>query len=107
MEFYNGVPKVGTVGCDTWADWSLAPVQGDDPWVTFAIEKGGNELGTSLWVYQVVGAEKVPIREICWVFGSEPEKWEVSVAAFAARPAKNTAEELVVEFKDFAVEWSK
>jgi hypothetical protein len=26
VEFYNGAPMVGTVACDRWADWSLAPL---------------------------------------------------------------------------------
>jgi len=105
VEFYNGVPKVGTVACDTWADWSLAPVQGKEDWVTFSVEASGDELGHSIWVYQVVGEEKVPIREVCWVFGNELVEWDVNVAAYAARPAKGTKEELAVQFKGFTVEW--
>jgi len=105
VEFYNGVPKVGTVACDTWADWSLAPVQGKEDWVTFSVEAGGDELGHSIWVYQLVGEEKVPIREVCWVFGNELVGWDVSVAAYAARPAKETQEELAVQFKGFTVGW--
>lgn len=105
VEYYNSVPKLGTVGCDSWADWSLSPVLGDGKWVTVAIEKGGDEHGISLWVYQIVDGEKIPLREICWVFGDSPESWEISVSAYAARP-KGETEELVVEFKDFEVQWS-
>ena len=109
VEYYNSVPKLGTVGCDAWADWSLSPVLGGGPdreqWVTIAIEKGGDEHGISLWVYQVVDGEKVPLREICWVFGDSPEGWEVSASAYAARP-KGEKEELVVQFKDFDIQWS-
>lgn len=71
------------------------------------VESGRDELGQSLWVYQVVGDEKVPLREVCWVFGhGEPDKWELAVEAYACRPEKGTDEELTVEFKDFDVKWA-
>lgn len=93
-----------------WADWSLSDVKGKEgDWVTVLVEAGSDELGQSLWVYQVVGdgGEKVPLREVCWVFGhGEPEKWELVVEAYACRPEKGTAEELTVEFKGFDVKWA-
>lgn len=109
VEYYNGVPKAATVACDSWADWSLGDVkkgkEGGD-WVTVLVENGADELGKSLWVYQVVDGEKVPLREVCWVFGhGDPEKWVLSVEAYACRPAKDAAE-LVVEFKDLDVQWA-
>ncbi|KAJ0118747.1 hypothetical protein J7T55_013001 [Diaporthe amygdali] len=108
VEYYNGVPKAATVACDSWADWSLADVvkgkEGD--WVTVLVENGQDVLGKSFWIYQVVDGEKVPLREVCWVFGhGDPEKWEISVEAYACRPAKE-AGDLVVEFKDFDVQWT-
>lgn len=115
------------MACDAWADWSLSPVtpsssphdggDDDDGWVTVAVENGRDELGKSLWVYQVVVAgggggggggeareEKVPLREVCWPFGHGGE-WELKVEAYACRPNKETKEELVVEFKGFEVKW--
>lgn len=107
VEYYNGVPKAATVACDSWADWSLSDVKGrEGDWVTVLVENGRDDLGKSLWVYQVVGGEKVPMREVCWVFGhGDPEGWELSVEAYACRPAKD-AGELVVEFKDLDVQWA-
>lgn len=106
VEYYNGLPKAATVACDSWADWSLSDVKGKEgDWVTVQVENGTDALGKSFWIYQVVGGEKVPMREVCWVFGhGDPDKWELSVEAYACRPAKD-AEDLLVEFKDFDVQW--
>lgn len=108
VEYYNGVPKAATVGCDLWADWSLADVKGKEgDWVTVLVENGRDVLGKSFWIYQVVDGEKVPMREVCWVFGhGDPDKWELSVEAYACRPAKDAGEDLEVEFKDFDVQWA-
>lgn len=123
MEFYDGAPRAATVACDAWADWSLSPVAtssssssasaaaaaADEGWVTVAVESGRDELGRSLWAYQVVGdgrggEEKLPLREVCWPFGHGDE-WGLSVEAYACRPSKDAKEELVVEFKGFEVKW--
>lgn len=74
--------------------------------MTVAIESGRDELGQSLWVYQVLGdGQKVPLREICWPFARGAEAWMVTVEAYACRPNKETEELLEVEFKDFEVKW--
>lgn len=108
VEYYNGVPKAATVACDSWADWSLSDVKGQEgDWVTVLVERGRDDLGLSLWVYQVVGREKIPLREVCWVFGhGEPADWEVTVEGYACRPEKETVEELSVEFRDLKVKWA-
>ncbi|KAJ9130525.1 hypothetical protein NKR23_g12156 [Pleurostoma richardsiae] len=108
VEFYNGTPMVGTVACDAYADWSLAPVAGSgEEWVTVAVERGQDENGVGVWVYQVLGSgEKVPLREVCWIFGKETEGWEVEVGAFAARPNTSVTEALEPEFKGLEVEWA-
>lgn len=114
------------MACDTWADWSLSPVtasssspsssSSDDDdnagWVTVAVENGRDELGKSLWVYQIVAVagagseeEKVPLREVCWPFG-HGDDWALKVEAYACRPNRETEEELVVEFKGFEVKWA-
>ncbi|KAF3767278.1 hypothetical protein M406DRAFT_288263 [Cryphonectria parasitica EP155] len=120
VENYNGTPRAATVACDAWSDWSLAPVvvtttsgeENEGNWVTIAVESGEDELGRSLWVYQVVVAaegkeDKVPLREVCWPFGhgGGAEDWEVKVEAYACRPNKETSEELEAQFRGFEVKW--
>lgn len=107
VEYYNGTPKAATVACDAWADWSLAPVVDSPDWVTVLVENSEDNLGRSLWVYQLLaGGEKVPLREVCWPFGSTAgEEWDVSVEAYACRPAEGKGD-LTVEFKDFEVKWA-
>ncbi|CAN8102682.1 unnamed protein product [Discula destructiva] len=115
VEVYNGIPRAATVACDAFADWSLAPVSasgGDDDdekgedWVTVEVVNGKDELGKSLWVYQVVGGERVPLREVCWPFGhGGGEAWEVKVEAYACRPSETAGEELKALFRDFEVKW--
>lgn len=108
VEFYNSAPRISTVACDGWADWSVAPIAakpGD--WITVSIERAGDHHGASLWVYQLLeDGTKEPLREICWVYppGSEAE-WEIRVDAFAARPGKDVAEGLEAQIKDFVVKW--
>lgn len=72
------------------------------------METSEDNLGKSLWVYQLVGEEKVPLREVCWPFGgvlTGGDEWDVSVEAYACRPAEGK-DELEVEFRDFEVKWA-
>ena len=73
------------------------------------IESAGDHHGASLWVYRVLeDGQKVPLREVCWVYGDgDADKWEIGVAALAARPSKDTKESLEVDLRDFEVVWSK
>jgi regulation of enolase protein 1 (concanavalin A-like superfamily) len=115
IELYNGAPRVSTVGCDRWADWSVADLPpssssasgGETGWTTVVVEKDKDGNGTGLWVYRVAegSGEKVPLREICWVFGEDPEAWEVEVHAMAARPEKEVQGGLTVEFAGLEVKW--
>ncbi|KAK4189437.1 hypothetical protein QBC35DRAFT_141227 [Podospora australis] len=108
LEFYNSLPRFSIVSCDAWADWSVAPLsEPDSSWTSLSIEKEGDEKGESLWVYQILNSgEKIPLREICWVYGDSPDQWEVKVEAMAARPTTDEgAGDLVAEFKDFEVSW--
>ncbi|KAK3306686.1 uncharacterized protein B0T15DRAFT_510038 [Chaetomium strumarium] len=115
IEFYNGAPRLSTVSCDNWADWSVADLNREGGggkgkeigWTTIQIEKDKDGNGTGVWVYRVVEetGEKIPLREICWVFGDSPEEWEVEVYAMAARPEKEVDGGLVVEFAGFEVKW--
>ncbi len=119
IEFYNGRPMLSTVACDRWADWSVTPLTtfafdtdaraaADKTWTTISIEKAGDQDGISLWVYQVLeGGEKVPLREICWVYGDgNAEEWELEVLGMAARPEKQADSSLEVEIRDFQAKWS-
>ncbi len=72
------------------------------------IEKDKDGNGTGLWVYRVKeeSGEKVPLREICWVFAAGMEGWEVDVCGMAARPAEdNGGGGLEVEFGGLEVRW--
>lgn len=119
IELYQGHPRLSTVGCDRWADWSVSPL-GTPPvdpgrGLTLEVVREGDEHGKSAWVYRVVlgadGAvrEKIPLREICWIFADEDDKdgeeWVLDVSPLVARPEKGAAEVLKVEFFDFKVEW--
>jgi uncharacterized protein len=107
IEYYQDVPRAATVGTDTWSDWSLAEVKGKQgDWFTLLAQAETDELGNSLWIYQVVDGEKIPMREVTWVYGlGDADKWELTVEAYACRPAKE-AGDLVVQFKDFDVQWA-
>lgn len=114
MEFYNSAPRLSTVSCETYADWSVgdrSPDAAAADWTTIAVEKRTDHHGPSLWVFRVLadGAAKVPLREITWVYGGgddEVAAWELTVEALAARPDTQVKSELVVDFRDFEVEWA-
>jgi uncharacterized protein len=116
LEFYQGARQLSTVACDAWADWSVTPVptgptSGEEESVTVQIEREDSAHGTSLWVFYLPSGgeqgKKVPLREVCWVYGHEPENWYLTVSAYTARPeAKTTKESLDVSFTDLVVEWS-
>ncbi|KAF2830894.1 hypothetical protein CC86DRAFT_402899 [Ophiobolus disseminans] len=113
IEFYLGKPYIATVGCDTWADWSLAPgPEGDVVGATIEAKREEDVLGRSLWVYWIVRdgegkeVERRPLREVNWAFTGEMEDgWSVGVGAYVARPTKVEGDEsggkereLVAEF---------
>lgn len=117
VEFYNAAPRLSTVSCDTWADWSVGDrsLDGSESesrklWTTVSVEKQVDHHGPSFWVFRVLGdGTKVPLREITWIYGGGEEevaKWELTVEALAARPNTEVKEDLVVEFRDFEVEWA-
>ncbi|KAK0660451.1 hypothetical protein QBC41DRAFT_383738 [Cercophora samala] len=114
IEYYNSSPRLSVVSCDNWADWSVGPLTPDPdasarPWTTISIEKEGDHNGVSLWVYQVLSdGTKVPVREICWVYGlTDLNSWTVKVEAMAARPAKGDLGELVAEVKEMSINWKE
>ena len=107
MEFYQDQPYLASVACHTFADWCLVPNQSDDEKVSIEFRREQDELGKSLWLYQVVEGQRKPLREVCWVFDEE-EEWNVRVSAMACRPAKKEdvqgKQELVVSFEEASVE---
>ncbi|KAL9106193.1 MAG: hypothetical protein Q9227_008726, partial [Pyrenula ochraceoflavens] len=113
VEFYNGSPMLSTVACQDWADWSVTPHHSrtatpKDTWTTILVQREADENGISLWFYLVLdNGDKVPLREVTWVFGDEPESWELEVLAMAARPATGEGlGHLEVEMKNMDVQWN-
>ncbi|KAK6496784.1 hypothetical protein TWF481_001772 [Arthrobotrys musiformis] len=116
IEYYLDEPWVGTVTCDRWSDWSITPLvgRGDSetkyPTATIELERSNDELGKSLWIYLIKGDQRIPLREVNWVFAQQDEDVWVDVSAYAARPlAKkgNEDEELIVKFWDDEVVWKE
>ncbi|KAL7627140.1 hypothetical protein AAE478_003916 [Parahypoxylon ruwenzoriense] len=122
VEFYLNQPQLSTVGCDRFADWSVAPLAlipgeaapGEVGGVTIEVVRESDENGKSLWVYRLVlGADgrvvhRVPLREICWALADEDgsEEWVLDVSPLVARPEKNAPGPLKVNFESFEVNWS-
>lgn len=119
VEYYQDKPQLSTVGCDTWADWSVSAVSGAvDPakGVTLKVVRESDENGKSAWVYRLIKdadgnvQEKIPLREICWIFADEHEnggeEWILDVSPLVARPARNATSPLKVNFMEFSVHWS-
>jgi uncharacterized protein len=104
VEFYEGRPNLSTVATQAWSDWSIAPPAGDGQKVTIEVRREGDELGTSLWVYELVLGhsgeveQRRPLREVCWFFADE-EEWMLDVRAMAARPGKPEGDEQELNVK--------
>ncbi|KAF1956898.1 hypothetical protein CC80DRAFT_411640 [Byssothecium circinans] len=115
IEWYYGKPYVSTVGCDVWADWSVVPLEGfkDDtksPSATIEVRRESDQLGKSLWVYQIFKdaegkeVERRPLREVAWFFADE-EGWNVGVGGYVCRPTK--IEENGTDTSTLTAEFSK
>ncbi|PKS06713.1 hypothetical protein jhhlp_006787 [Lomentospora prolificans] len=119
IELYNGAPRLSTVACDRWADWSVTPLPdaaAADPAgrvkATILVERSHDHHGPSLWVYAVDDAgRRESLREVCWVFAlgedgqADAGEWELEVAVMAARPNADAKEPLEAEFSDIEVVW--
>lgn len=85
---------------------------GSRPSVTIEVRREKGQAGKSLWVYHVVkdeqrnDVERVPLREVNWVFAEE-EGWYVGIGGYVARETKEGGEEsLETEFEEgFEVEY--
>jgi uncharacterized protein len=115
IEFFNGKPVLGVVGCDRFSDWSLAPLPEGVEEATFEAVREG----VTLWVYAVVQGERVPLREVKWAFidfegldgDGKDGKGEgtVDVGVYAAKPTPDEGDEegkkgVAVQFKDLVLE---
>lgn len=111
IEYYYGKPYISTVGTDQWSDWSVLPLtpfasNESRPTATIEARREKDPLGKSLWVYQIIKdeqgkeVERIPLREINWVFADE-EGWSVGIGGYVARPTKEGGEaSLEAEFAD-------
>ncbi|KAF2261942.1 hypothetical protein CC78DRAFT_535171 [Lojkania enalia] len=97
IEFYYGKPYLSTVGCDAWADWSVVPLTpfagNSRPTATLEARREKDQLGKSLWVYQIISdedgkeIERRPLREVNWIFADE-DGWEIGIGGYVCRPTK-------------------
>jgi regulation of enolase protein 1 (concanavalin A-like superfamily) len=113
IELYNGVDRLSTIATDNWADWSVAPVskptevQHGKRKVSILVQKEQDENGSSWWVYNIDGWERVPMREICWVAADQMAGgWQLEVSATVGRPSKDTSDFLEAHFEDFPGGWA-
>lgn len=99
VELLDGVPRVGTVARDAWADWSLYPVVSKDGKSATVLFE--NKVGDSLWIY-LIGDDgtKHPLREVTWWAELEADA-ELQVGVYGAKPSKGG--DLRVEYRDFKV----
>lgn len=116
IEYYDSSCRLSTVCCDNWADWSVASlpksqndgVKNGQTSVTIQVEREEAEIGLCMWVYRVEDdGKKTPLREICWIYADEEDKWELEVSAAVARPGKDADGELEATFEKFEVDWAK
>lgn len=95
IELYNNKANLSTVATPALgtSDWSVMPVE--HAMVTLLVEREADH-GPSLWVYRVLGDEKIPLREITWVctnilwFGDCLDRSFV-VLALRRRPGRPTS----------------
>ncbi|KAJ4307388.1 hypothetical protein N0V94_009739, partial [Neodidymelliopsis sp. IMI 364377] len=110
IEWYYNNPYISTVGCDTWADWSVVPIptytdNATRPSATIEARREKDALGKSLWVYWITqkedgSEERVPLREVNWFFADD-EAWTVGVGGYVARPTEEGGQgELEVQFAE-------
>ncbi|KAF9883201.1 hypothetical protein FE257_003858 [Aspergillus nanangensis] len=93
IELTHGKPHLSTVVKDRYADWSLLSVPSGGGAATLEIVR---EPDNSLWIYQVQGVQKNPLREITWVF-EEKNVQDCWIGMYAAKPGKE-GEDLEVNF---------
>nr|POE89926.1 uncharacterized protein CFP56_20395 [Quercus suber] len=110
IEFFNGAPHFGTVGCDRYSDWAMTPLPHGYDKPNARIEAVME--GSTLWIYYIdTEGKKVPLREVKWTPLSNPvpgsENDEMWVGVYAAKPktdADQSSAELEVKFWDWELE---
>lgn len=101
IEVEWGVPNVGSVVKDDWADWSVHHLSFVKSKVTIEITVQNDG---DLWVHALgPDGQKAPLRQITW-WSAVPEEAEVLVGPYAAKPAPNgEKEDLVVHFENLEI----
>lgn len=80
----------------------LTPFESNDarPSVTIEARREKDQLGKSLWVYQIIKdeagkeVERRPLREVNWMFAEE-DGWDIGVGGYVCRPTKEGGDELL------------
>ncbi|KAA8649969.1 hypothetical protein EYZ11_009121 [Aspergillus tanneri] len=83
IEYTHGRPHLSTVAKDRWADWSLQGVPSGGGAATLELVKEDS----NLWIYLVEGIQRVPLREVTWVF-EDLDVEDLWVGVYAAKPSK-------------------
>jgi regulation of enolase protein 1 (concanavalin A-like superfamily) len=109
IEFSHGKVHASTVACDAWADWSLSMQQLPGNIFTIELEREvvDGKPGSTLWVYGYEGAERLPLREVTWVFEKADQAEDCWIGAFAAKPTRDEDDPnkaLEVSFSHFEIE---
>lgn len=99
IEFVEDAPHISTVVTDRWSDWSLKPMLSEGG-VGATVELIREEDG-SLWVYQLEGVKRSPMREVTWFFEGDGNE-ECWVGVYAAKPTGKEA--LEVSFSHLVIE---
>ena len=106
IEYFNGKPMLGVVGCDRFSDWSLCPLP--IAAATHATIEA-QRVGQTLWIYLVFNGERRALREVKWAFLEDREaETEMWVATYAAKPTPESEGDLEtgieVVFRDLQLE---
>jgi hypothetical protein len=114
IELYNGKLHLSTVSCDRFADMSLYPVTTESKNITLEVFREGGVGSGNVWVHQLIMddqgnvKERLPLREICWIFCDEHgDDWVLDICGLAARPDKKATGPLKAEFVEFKVQWGE
>lgn len=106
IEFLDGVPLIGTVAKDRWADWSLRPLLAETKSTeSAATVEMENASDGSLWIWLVSEeGKKLPLREVTW-WGDLAKETEIWIGVYAAKPAPHgEKDDLVVKFDGLEIQ---
>ncbi|KAJ5754616.1 hypothetical protein N7533_004159 [Penicillium manginii] len=100
LELVNDAVHLSTVSKDRGSDWCFQAVPPGCKSVTLEMIR---EKGDTLWIYLLDGTRRIPQREITWIFqGKETE--ECLVGVYAARPSKESGDDLDVQFEGLTID---